>query len=112
MISIISSFLMARTGSNPGATACRRFWHRHFVVSAGGRLALALEDTADLFSCDHFVEPRYKLGNIRKSHMLELVASQQQRHSGPTSASRSARRLFVYRVARTIIVGYAARALG
>ena len=45
-------------------------------------LALALEHTGDLYSCDHFVEPRYKLGNIRETHMLELVASQQQRQFG------------------------------
>jgi len=45
-------------------------------------LALALEHTGDLYSCDHFVEPQYKLGNIRESHMLELVASQQQRQFG------------------------------
>jgi uncharacterized protein len=45
-------------------------------------LALALEHTGDLYSCDHFVEPRYKLGNIREHHMLELVASQQQRQFG------------------------------
>ena len=30
-------------------------------------LALALEHTGDLYSCDHFVEPRYKLGNITES---------------------------------------------
>ena len=45
-------------------------------------LALALEHTGDLYSCDHFVEPRFKLGNIRETHMLELVASQQQRRFG------------------------------
>jgi uncharacterized protein len=45
-------------------------------------LALALEHTGDLYSCDHFVEPRYKLGNIRETHMLELVASQRQRGFG------------------------------
>jgi uncharacterized protein len=45
-------------------------------------LALALEHTGDLYSCDHFVEPRYKLGNVRETHMLELVASQQQRRFG------------------------------
>ena len=45
-------------------------------------LALALEHTGDLYSCDHFVEPRYKLGNIKQHHMLELVASQQQRQFG------------------------------
>jgi uncharacterized protein len=45
-------------------------------------LALALEHTGDLYSCDHFVEPGFKLGNIRETHMLELVASQQQRRFG------------------------------
>ena len=45
-------------------------------------LALALEHTGDLYSCDHFVEPRYRLGNIKEHHMLELVASQQQRQFG------------------------------
>ena len=51
-------------------------------------LALALEHTGDLYSCDHFVEPGYKLGNIRMTHMLELVASAQQQQSGSTSARR------------------------
>jgi serine-type anaerobic sulfatase-maturating enzyme len=45
-------------------------------------LALALEHTGDLYSCDHFVEPAYKLGNIRETPMLELVASQRQRQFG------------------------------
>jgi uncharacterized protein len=40
--------------------------------------ALALEHTGDLYSCDHFVEPRYLLGNINDRHMLELVSSPQQ----------------------------------
>ena len=44
--------------------------------------ALALEHTGDLYSCDHFVEPDYKLGNIGFTHMLELVASPQQRQFG------------------------------
>ena len=45
-------------------------------------LALALEHTGDLYSCDHFVEPEYRLGNIRETRMLELVTSQQQRQFG------------------------------
>ena len=45
-------------------------------------LALALEHTGDLYSCDHFVEPAYKLGNIRETPMLQLVASQQQTRFG------------------------------
>jgi uncharacterized protein len=45
-------------------------------------LALALEHTGDLYCCDHFVEPNFKLGNIRETHMLELVSSPQQRRFG------------------------------
>ena len=44
--------------------------------------ALALEHNGDLYSCDHFVEPAYKLGNIQQVHMLELVTSEQQRKFG------------------------------
>jgi uncharacterized protein len=44
--------------------------------------ALALEHNGDLYSCDHFVEPDYLLGNIGDSHMVELVASQKQRQFG------------------------------
>ncbi len=40
--------------------------------------ALALEHNGDLYSCDHFVEPQYKLGNIQETHMIDLVASEQQ----------------------------------
>jgi uncharacterized protein len=45
-------------------------------------LALALEHTGDLYSCDHFVEPGYKLGNITTTSMLELVGSEQQQIFG------------------------------
>ena len=45
-------------------------------------LALALEHTGDLYSCDHFVEPAYKLGNIKDKHMLELIVLPQQQRFG------------------------------
>jgi uncharacterized protein len=45
-------------------------------------LALALEHNGDLYSCDHFVEPAYRLGNIRETHLLDLVASPRQRAFG------------------------------
>jgi uncharacterized protein len=44
--------------------------------------AVALEHTGDLYSCDHFVEPDYKLGNIREEHMANLVRSARQRAFG------------------------------
>lgn len=34
---------------------------------------LVLEHNGDLYSCDHFVEPDYLLGNIMERHMLELA---------------------------------------
>jgi uncharacterized protein len=40
--------------------------------------ALAIEHNGDLYSCDHFVTPQYKLGNIKEKHMLELVGSDPQ----------------------------------
>lgn len=43
---------------------------------------VALEHTGDLYSCDHFVEPRFLLGNIKETHMLKLISSPQQREFG------------------------------
>ena len=48
--------------------------------TCGGQLAL--EHTGDLYSCDHYVEPGYLLGNINDKHMLELIASPAQRKFG------------------------------
>jgi len=44
--------------------------------------ALALEHNGDLYSCDHYVEPDYLLGNIQETHMIELVSSEGQRQFG------------------------------
>jgi uncharacterized protein len=44
--------------------------------------AVALEHNGDLYSCDHFVEPDYKLGNIQQNSLGELVASERQRKFG------------------------------
>lgn len=42
----------------------------------------ALEYNGDVYSCDHFVEPRYKLGNIHETPLVKLVASAEQRRFG------------------------------
>jgi uncharacterized protein len=39
---------------------------------------VALEHNGDLYSCDHFVEPDYLLGNIQETSMAELVGSSRQ----------------------------------
>ena len=43
---------------------------------------LALEHNGDLYSCDHFVEPDFLLGNIKDEHMLALVGSDGQYQFG------------------------------
>ncbi len=44
--------------------------------------AIALEHNGDLYSCDHYVEPDCRLGNIQETPMRELVDSQKQRAFG------------------------------
>ncbi len=43
---------------------------------------VALEHTGDLYSCDHFVTPSHLLGNITRTPIGALVASEQQRAFG------------------------------
>ncbi len=45
-------------------------------------LGLALEHNGDLYSCDHFCEPDYRLGNIQETPLAEMVASEKQRVFG------------------------------
>jgi uncharacterized protein len=44
--------------------------------------ALVLEHNGDLYTCDHFVTPEHKLGNITKTPLVALVDSDQQRQFG------------------------------
>lgn len=48
----------------------------------------ALEHNGDLYSCDHFVEPDYLLGNIHQTHMVELIAKPEQRAFGDDKRDR------------------------
>jgi len=40
--------------------------------------ALAIEHNGDVYSCDHFVEPNFLLGNIQDRPLIELVGSEKQ----------------------------------
>jgi len=44
--------------------------------------ALVLEHNGDVYSCDHFVEPEYRLGNIREKSLKTLLNSKKQHHFG------------------------------
>ncbi len=43
---------------------------------------LALEHNGDMFPCDHYVYPDYRIGNIRDRHQAEMVFSDQQKRFG------------------------------
>ncbi|MCD6291004.1 MAG: anaerobic sulfatase maturase [Anaerolineae bacterium] len=41
-----------------------------------------LEHNGDLYACDHFVEPKYLVGNIMETPLVELMGSEKQRQFG------------------------------
>lgn len=51
-----------------------------FRETCGG--ALAIEHNGDLYSCDHFVYPEYRLGNLRDKPLLTMVESPEQAKFG------------------------------
>jgi uncharacterized protein len=71
-VQIFDVALAAWSGNRPGLCV--------FEETCG--LALALEHNGDLYSCDHFVEPKHKLGNIVDVNMIDMVTSDQQRAFG------------------------------
>jgi uncharacterized protein len=44
--------------------------------------ALALEHNGDLYVCDHFVEPRWRIGNLMEQPLAELASSEVVRRFG------------------------------
>lgn len=44
--------------------------------------AMAIEHNGDLYSCDHFVYPENKLGNIMEQPLARMAASPEQMHFG------------------------------
>ncbi len=44
--------------------------------------ALVVEHNGDVYPCDHFVYPGYRLGNIRETPLAELYRSQKRREFG------------------------------
>lgn len=71
-VQIFDVALAAWSGGSPGLCI--------FMETCGD--ALALEHNGDLYSCDHFVEPDYLLGNVTEIPMIDMVASEKQRTFG------------------------------
>lgn len=69
---------------------------QHFDVTLGALLgqyslcvhspecgsAIAMEHNGDVYSCDHFVEPGYRLGNIATESFTDLLTKPAQRVFG------------------------------
>lgn len=56
--------------------------HNACIVAPTCGGALAMEHNGDVYSCDHYVEPGHKLGNVRQTPLGRLVASERQRRFG------------------------------
>ena len=46
-----------------------------------------MEHNGDVYSCDHFVFPEYKLGNIHEQSLVEMMYSERQRRFGRAKAA-------------------------
>lgn len=71
-VQIFDVALAAWSGQHPGLCI--------FEETCGN--ALAMEHNGDIFSCDHFVEPAYRLGNIQEIPLVDMVGSDFQRQFG------------------------------
>jgi uncharacterized protein len=56
--------------------------HNACIISPTCGNALVLEHNGDVYSCDHYVEPGHLLGNVRRTPLKNLVASEKQRRFG------------------------------
>lgn len=50
--------------------------------------ALAIEHNGDVYSCDHFVYPKYRIGNVMNESLATMVNSVQQREFGGAKAAQ------------------------
>ena len=71
-IQLFDSTLANWVGEQPGVcTMARTCGH-----------AGVMEYNGDVYSCDHFVFPEYKLGNIRRNTLIEMMHSERQTQFG------------------------------
>ncbi|MDA8296234.1 MAG: anaerobic sulfatase maturase [Actinomycetota bacterium] len=75
-VQIFDTTLASVVGAPPGVCV--------FAKTCGD--AVALEHNGDLYSCDHFVDPEHRLGNIMETHLVDLLALPEQRRFGADKA--------------------------
>lgn len=57
------------------------------VFSENCGTAMAMEHNGDVYSCDHYVYPRYKLGNVLNSTLGTMVSSEFQQNFGQAKSA-------------------------
>jgi uncharacterized protein len=57
------------------------------VFSENCGSALAMEHNGDVYSCDHYVYPRYKLGNLLNQDLAAMAGSPEQREFGQAKSA-------------------------
>lgn len=77
-IQLFDSTLANWVGEQPGVCTLARFCGHAGVMEFNG----------DIYSCDHFVFPEYKLGNIREKTITEMMYSQRQMSFGRDKEER------------------------
>ena len=71
-IQLFDSTLANWVGHEPGVCSMAR--------SCGH--AAVMEHNGDIYSCDHFVFPEYRLGNLRSQSLVEMIAGEMQTSFG------------------------------
>lgn len=61
--------------------------HNSCIVAPTCGTALVMEHNGDVYSCDHFVEPDYKLGNVETRSLKSMVTSEKQRRFGQAKST-------------------------
>ena len=80
-VQIFDVALAAWAGAPPGICA--------FSETCG--TAMAMEHNGDMYSCDHFVEPKYFLGNINEKNMARMAGSSKAAESSAGISSTACR---------------------
>ncbi|WMY76029.1 anaerobic sulfatase maturase [Buttiauxella selenatireducens] len=60
------------------------------VMQSSCGFGLVVEQNGDVYSCDHYVYPEHRLGNVRRDSLAKMAGSKQQRKFGMAKTEVSA----------------------
>lgn len=80
-VQFIEQWMMAFLGYQPSLCIFRKTCGDQMIIEQNG----------DIYSCDHYVYPQYKLGNLIETPLLDLTYSDKQQKFGLSKANVSSR---------------------